>query len=556
MGHHAKHYALVATAAVPALLVLAPVLGLVVLALQGDSTSWPHLATYVLPDALRQTALLLAGTAAVAAVAGVGTACLVTSFDFAGRRWLEWALLLPLALPTYIVAYSYMDVLHPIGPVQTAMRALLGIHDVRALVLPDIRSMFGCIMVMGFALYPYVYLSTRAALLMQSAEAIEAARGLGASGSVLLRRVMLPLASPAIGVGLGLVMMEALADIGASEFLGVRTLTVAVYVTWTTRGSVEGAAQIALTMLVLAFTLLAAERALARCRDQGGGAGERIPLRTALSGPAAALAALCCATPLLIGFVVPTLHLLVNAGIRVAEFGLPSQLASWIWNSASLATLATVATVSAGFVIAFCHRQVGGAATMVLVRVSALGYALPGTVLAVGLLGPMAWFDDAVAAALDALGRIATPSLSGSAAALVLAYLLRFLVIPVNTLESAYGRISPSIDDAARSMGAPDHALALRIHLPLLTPATAAAALLVLIECMKELPATLILRPLNVDTLATSVYAEASRGTYEDGAVAALTIALVGLVPVIVLVRGLQAHSGGKQRSGMSLARA
>ena len=546
MEHHAKHRGLFAAAAEPALLVLAPVLGLVVLALRGDGALWPHIAAYVLPDALRQTAMLLAGTAVVAAIAGVGTAWLVTGFSFPGRGWLEWALLLPLAVPTYIVAYSYMDVLHPIGPVQTALRAIAGIAEVRGLVLPDIRSMGGTILVMGFALYPYVYLSTRAALLMQSAEAIEAARGLGASGSVLLRRVTLPIAAPAIGVGLGLVMMEVLADIGASEFLGVRTLTVAVYVTWTTRGWVEGAAQIALAMLALTFALLAFERMQSRRRDKSGGGGERMPLRVALSGGMAGLAALGCAVPLLLGFVVPITHLAVNAAIRVAEFGLPRQLAGWIWNSTLFAALATIVTVAAGFLIAFCHRHLGGKATLVLMRVSALGYALPGTVLAVGLLGPMAWFDDAVAA----VAGVVLPSLSGSAAALVLAYAVRFLAIPVNTLESAYGRIPATIDDAARGLGAGDRALALRVHLPLLTPAAAAAALLVLIECMKELPATLLLRPLNVETLATSIYAEASRGTYEDGAVAALAIVLVGLVPVIVLVRSGQARA--RRRAGAS----
>ena len=550
MEHHTKHRGLFLAATVPALLVLAPVLGLAVLALRGDGALWPHIASYVLPDALRQTAMLLVGTGVLAAVAGVGTAWLVTGFSFPGRGWLEWALLLPLAVPTYIVAYSYMDVLHPIGPVQTALRAILGIAEVRGLVLPDVRSMGGTILVMGFALYPYVYLSARAALLMQPAEAIEAARGLGASGGVLLRRVTLPIAAPAIGVGLGLVMMEVLADIGASEFLGVRTLTVAVYVTWTTRGSVEGAAQIALAMLALTFAVLAFERMQSRLRDKSGG-GERMPLRVTLTGGMAALAALGCAVPLLLGFVVPSTHLIVNAAIRVAEFGLPPQLAAWIWNSALFAAMATVVTVAAGFLIAFCHRHLGGMATLVVMRVSALGYALPGTVLAVGFLGPMAWFDDVVAAVTEVAG-VVLPSLSGSAAALVLAYAVRFLAIPVNTLESAYGRIPATVDDAARGLGAGDRALALRVHMPLLTPAAAAAALLVLIECMKELPATLLLRPLNVETLATSIYAEASRGTYEDGAVAALAIVLVGLAPVIVLVRSARGQARAGRRADAS----
>jgi iron(III) transport system permease protein len=540
MDHIEKHGGLLTLAAVAPFLAVMPVVGLVVLALQGAGHHWAHIIGYVLPDALRQTAVLFAGTAAVTAVVGVGTAWLVTSFVFPWRRLLEWALLLPLAMPTYIVAYSYLDVLHPVGPVQSALRFVLGITEVRGLILPDIRSMTGCILVMGFVLYPYVYVTTRAALLMQSAEAIEAARGLGAGGFTLFRRVTLPIAAPALGVGLGLAMLEVVADIGASEFLGIRTMTVAVYVTWTTRGSVEGAAQIALAMLVITFGLLALERSMARRRDRGGGAGERQPLRVTLRGWTALFAFAACMIPVAVGFLVPALHLVVNAAIRVAEFGLPPSLARWIWNSTMLAAIATAGTILVGFLLAFCHRHIGGVWATAFLRVSSIGYALPGTVLALGLLGPMAWFDNMVATALGWLGIHAGLLLSGSAGALVLAYMLRFLTIPVNTLEAGYGRIPYSVDDAARGLGAPDRALAVRLHVPLLTPSGAAAALLVLIDCMKELPATLLLRPLNVDTLATALYAEASRGTYEDGAVAALAIVLVGMVPVILLVRGLR----------------
>lgn len=554
MDHIEKHGGLLTLAALAPFLAVMPVLGLVVLALQGSGDHWSHIMGYVLPDALRQTAILLAGTAALTAVVGVGTAWLVTSFSFPWRRLLEWALLLPLAMPTYIVAYSYLDVLHPVGPVQSVLRFILGITEVRGLILPDIRSMTGCILVMGFVLYPYVYVTTRAALLMQSAEAIEAARGLGAGGLTLFRRVTLPIAAPALGVGLGLAMLEVVADIGASEFLGIRTMTVAVYVTWTTRGSVEGAAQIALAMLVITFGLLALERGMARRRDRGGGAGERQPLRVALRGWTAGFAFTACMIPIALGFLIPALHLVVNATIRVVEFGLPPALAGWIWNSALLAAIATVGTILVGFLLAFSHRHVGGLWATAFLRVSSIGYALPGTVLALGLLGPMAWFDELVATLLGWLGIHAGLLLSGSAGALVLAYMLRFLTIPVNTLEAGYGRIPYSVDDAARGLGAPDRALAWRLHVPLLTPAGAAAALLVLIDCMKELPATLLLRPLNVDTLATALYAEASRGTYEDGAVAALAIVMVGIVPVVLLVRGLRPQQARRRRDALQAA--
>lgn len=554
MDHMEKHGGLLTLAAVAALLAVMPVVGLIAVALQGAGELWPHIVGHVLPDAVRQTAILLAGTAAVTVAVGVGTAWLVTGFVFPGRRLLEWALLLPLAMPTYIVAYSYLDVLHPVGPVQSALRFMLGITEVRGLMLPDIRSMTGCILIMGIVLYPYVYITTRAALLMQSAEAIEAARGLGAGGLTLFRRVTLPIAAPAIGVGLGLALLEVVADIGASEFLGVRTMTVAVYVTWTTRGSVEGAAQIALAMLVITFGLLALERTMARRRDRAVGAGERQPLRVALGFGKGWLAFAACALPVVLGFGVPALHLVVNAAIRVAEFGMPAALLGWIWNSAMLAAIATVGTILVGFLVAFCHRHIGGLWATAFLRVSAIGYALPGTVLALGLMGPMAWFDEVLATALSWVGVNAGLLLSGSAGALVLAYMLRFLAIPANTLEAGYGRIPYSVDDAARGLGAPDRALAWRLHVPLLTPAGAAAALLVLIECMKELPATLLLRPLNVDTLATAIYAEASRGTYEDGAVAALAIVIVGLVPVILLVRGLRPGRVRRQREPFGVA--
>jgi len=409
---------------------------------------------------------------------------------------------------------------------------------------------------MGFVLYPYVYVTARAALLMQSAEAIEAARGLGAGGLTLFRRVTLPIAAPAIGVGVGLALLEVMADIGASEFLGVRTMTVAVYVTWTTRGSVEGAAQIALALLVVTFGLLALERTMARRRDRGGGAGERQPLRTPLRGWVGWLALAACAVPTGLGFAVPALHLVVNAAIRLVDVGVPPALLGWMWNSALLAAIAMVGTILVGFLLAFCHRHIGGFWASAFLRVSSIGYALPGTVLALGLLGPMAWFDEAVATALGWLGLHAGLLLSGSAGALVLAYMLRFMAIPANTLEAGYGRIPYAMDDAARGLGAPDRALAWRLHVPLLTPAGASAALLVLIDCMKELPATLLLRPLNVDTLATAIYAEASRGTYEDGAVAALAIVLVGLIPVILLVRGMRPRPAGPQAAKLPAATA
>jgi iron(III) transport system permease protein len=299
---------------------------------------------------------------------------------------------------------------------------------------------------------------------------------------------------------------------------------------------VEGAAQIALSMLVFTVALITLERAQAQRKGRGAEAAGQAPSRQPLMGVRGAVAFLACLAPVLLGFAVPALHLVVNAAIRVIEFGLPRDLPLWIWSSTWLAAMATGVTVAAGFAVAFVHRHSGGAVSALLGRIAALGYALPGTVLAVGLLGPMGWLDEGLFWALGA----AAPAVSGSAAALVLAYAVRFMAMPVNTLEAAYARMPAAMDDAARGLGARHRAVAWRVHLPLLAPATAASAILVLIESMKELPATLLLRPLNVETLATAVYAEASRGTYEDGAVAALAIVVVSLLPVMVLVRGLR----------------
>ena len=243
-----------------ALLVLAPVAALVAIAAQGSGDLWPHLLAYVLPDAIRDTAALLVGVGCVTVVVGVGTAWLVATCRFPGRDLFEWALLLPLAVPTYIVAFVYLDVLHPLGPVQTALRALFGISDPRGLSLPDVRSIGGCILLLGFVLYPYVYLAARATFLMQSAPALEVARTLGAGRLATFLRVALPLARPAIAVGTTLALLEALNDIGASEFLGVRTFTVSIYSTWVNRSSLPGAAQIALVMLAAVIALVLLER--------------------------------------------------------------------------------------------------------------------------------------------------------------------------------------------------------------------------------------------------------------------------------------------------------
>ena len=528
-----------AAAAVIALLVLLPVVALLSKALQGDGMLWPHLLQYVLPPALRDTLLLLAGVGLLVIALGTGSAWLVTAYDFPARRVFEWALLLPLAVPTYIMAYAWMDLLHPIGPLQTGLRALLGFDSPQDLRLPDVRSLAGCALVLGFVLYPYVYLTTRAMFLMQSGGLLEAARTLGQGPRAVFLRVAIPLARPAIAVGTALALMEALNDIGASELLGVRTLTVSIYSTWVNRADLAGAAQIALAMLAVVVTLLVIERAARRRQRYAAGAQKtRRMAPQRLAGRQALLVIALLGVPVLFGFLAPAGYLSVRAFERFGFAGFPPGLLQITLDTLQLAAMATVFTLLAALILSYSLRLRPGVIAASSERIATLGYAIPGTVLGIGLLVPLGTADDLLARMVESVtGERAGLLLLGTSVALVVAYCTRFLAVATGGIESGFARIAPSLDQAGRTLGASAGGVLRRIHLPLLRPALAAAALLVFVDCMKELPATLLLRPLNVETLATHVYAEAARGTYEDGAIAALLIILAGLVPVILLSR-------------------
>ncbi len=508
--------------------VVLPVLALAGAAATGSGELWPHLLRYVLPQALLETVLLLGGVGALAVLVGTGTAWLVTCYRFPGRRLLSGALVLPLALPGYVAAYAWLDVMHPAGPVQSALRRALGLTDPRAIPLPEIRSLGGCIMVMAMVLFPYVYLAARAAFRTQGVEILRAGRAAGAGGWLLFRRIGLPMARPAVAAGAALALMETLNDVGAAEFLGVRTLTVSVYVTWLTRYSLEGAAQIALILLGLVAAVVALER-WGRAREAHA-VGTSAPLMPRqLSWPAGLAAMLACALPVVLGFVVPASYLVWAAWRRIAEFGLPPDLFHWVGNSAMLAAMATALALLLALPLAFgARRERKPGMGAVLLKLGMLGYALPGGVAAVGLIIAFGRIDDLAASWAPVV-------LSGSVAAVVMAYVVRFLAIPVSGLDAAYARIRREVDWSAESMGATETRLLWRIHLPLLLPALSAAGLLTFLDAMKELPATLLLRPLNTETLATALYAEAARGTYEEGAVAALALVVVGLAPIILL---------------------
>ncbi|MFV0283789.1 MAG: ABC transporter permease [Castellaniella sp.] len=524
-----------------ALGVLAPVLALIGLAGQGSGAHWGHLLEFVLPGVLVQTLGLLVGVGALAAALGVGAAWLVTAYDFPGRKMLSWALLLPLAVPTYIVAYAYLDILHPLGPIQESVRALLGYASPREFRLPDLRNLSGAIVLLAFVLYPYVYLTTRSMFASQAAHLMEAARLLGHGPWAAFRHVALPLARPAIAVGLCLVLLETLNDIGASEFLGVQTLTVAIYTTWVTRSDLAGAAQIALVALLLVTLLIAIERH-SRRRLRYTGSRRVTPIRPRrLHGLKGWLAILLGLMPVTVGFIAPASYLLALSLERLGTGQGPSAaLIRATGQTLKISALAMIVTLALGLIVVWSRRILPRTRTWwrALPRLVTLGYAVPGTVLAIGLLFSLMAVERGLSAlraasGLDPAGLL----LLGTPAALTLAYVIRFLTIPVGTLEAGLDRIPSSMDQAARLLGENVHGMLRRVHLPLLRPALAASALLIFVDAMKELPATLLLRPLNFDTLATWLYAEAARGTYEEGAIAALGIVAAGLLPVILLAR-------------------
>lgn len=520
-------------------LILVPVLALVWQAAQGSQGLWDHLARHVLPHAIGQTAMLMAGVGIVTAVIGTSMAWLVTAYDFPGRRHLEWALLLPLAVPTYIVAYAYLDLLHPLGPVQSLVRTLLGHDSPRDFRLPDIRSMAGAIGLLSLVLYPYVYLPTRAMFMTQAANLVEVARTLGTSRRRIFWRVALPLARPAIAVGVSLALMETLNDIGASEFLGVRSLTISVYTTWITRSDLPGAAQIALAMLVLVVALISLERWARRHQRYSAGVQRaRSFARQRLSGRTAMAALGFGLIPVLFGFLLPALYLAVEAWKRFQFAGLSDRLLIEARNTFVLSASATVVVLVCGLIVAYTSRVFPQRSMHVVHRLASVGYAMPGTILALGILIVAAsldqWIDRSAQALLGAGTGLV---LIGSGAALGYAYLARFLAISIGSVEAGLTRIPRSYDQSARTLGQGVTGMLRHVHLPLSRTALAAAGLLVFVDCMKELSATLLLRPLNFETLATHLYGEASRGTYEEGAIAAWAIVLVGILPVILLAR-------------------
>jgi iron(III) transport system permease protein len=416
---------------------------------------------------------------------------------------------------------------------------LVGAPTAAAFPMPSVRSLPGAILVMSAVLYPYVYLSTRALFTMQSASLIEAARSLGAKPARIFWRVALPLARPAIALGVSLCLLETLNDIGASEFLGVRTLTLSVMTTWLNRGSLEGAAAIACAMLIVVIALILVEM---RARgNRGFTSSVKRPRAVApktLKGAQAIGALSFCAAPVIVGFIVPATFLSIQAMQRTVRGQIDPMIFDALLMTVLLAGAATIGILLLASTIAASQRLLGTALSRGVARFAALGYAVPGTVLALGLLTPIAFFDNQIANLWRAItGERIGLVLTGSGLAIIIAYHARFLGIAIGAIENGYARISPHLDDAARMLGRSLGGIRRDVHQPLIRPALGTAALLVFVDAMKELPATLLLRPLNVETLATLVYADAARGVFEAGSLAALLIVLIGLGPIMLIAR-------------------
>lgn len=522
-----------------AILVLLPVFALALEAIQGSAGLWAHLFATNLPTAFLETVILLTGVGIIAAVLGTSMAWLVTAYDFRGRGVLEWALLLPLAVPTYIIAYAYLDILHPIGPVQGAVRFVLGYESPRQFRLPDVRSMTGCIILLGFVLYPYVYIPTRAMFLTQSASLIEAARTLGVSRKGIFWRVALPLARPAVAVGVSLALMETLNDVGAAEFLGVRTLTVSIYTTWITRSDLPGAAQLALALLFLVVALVSIERWARRKQRFASNIRHSRGFEPLKARRGQAIWLFClCSLPVVIGFVLPAIYLVVEAIKRIRFAGVSPRLLGEAFNTVALASIATALVLICGMFVAYAVRLFPGSISRWSYRFSTMGYAAPGTVIAIGILVVAGGFDHLVNQFTSHFfGYSAGLLLIGTGAAVIYAYVVRFLAISAGGIDSGLERIPLSLDHASRTLGRGVTQTFCAVHLPLSRTAIVAAGLLVFVDCVKELPATLLLRPLNVETFATHLYGEAARGTYEEASIAALAIVVVGILPVILLAR-------------------
>lgn len=515
-----------------------PILAILISAPEGGMEAIAHLARTVLARYVGNTLALMLLAGGIAALIGTGCAWLVAAARFPGRDVFAWALVLPLAVPAYIAAYVYADLLDFAGPVQTALRAATG-AEAGGYWFPEIRSLYGGAFVLGLVLYPYVYLLARAAFAAQSLCQFRAARSLGATPAKAFWRVALPAARPAIAGGLALVLMEVLADFGVAEYFAIPTFSTGIFRSWLAMGDKQAALKLAAIMLVFVIALIAFE---ARTRGGQTASKDGIAQRedealVTLSPTGKLLATLACALAVLLGFAIPAARLawMASGDTAIAAAG---DLWSYASGSLYLGLLTALVCLATAVLLAFAKARSKSTVAKAAIRTSTLGYALPGALLAVGLLAPLGAFDVGLTRTLrDSFGYTGGLILSGTSVILIYALSVRFLTVAFNTVDGGMSKIPPSLDAAARSLGAKPAKVLGRIYAPLLSPSLAAAAALVLIDTLRELPATLILRPFNLETLATRTYRLASDERLVEASIPALILLAAGLLPVLLLTR-------------------
>lgn len=498
---------------------------------------WQHLAATVLGEYLRNSALLAIGVGTGVLVIGVGCAWLATMCRFPGSRFFEWALLLPLAAPAYLLAYAYTNLLDYFGPVQVTLRQLFGWQTPADYWFPELGGVGGAAAMLAIVLYPYVYLLSRVAFLEQSVCALEASRSMGCNPWRSFWTVALPLARPGIAAGVALALMETLGDFGTVQYFGVVTFTTGIYRTWFSLGDRPAAAQLATVLMGFVLLLIVIERwARSRARYfQATNRYQNLP-RYELGWGRSLFATIACSLPILLGFAIPTGYLAYLTATNASE-----TINSSFWelsrHSLLLAAIAAVATLIFALLLAYGQRlQQGSSSLQWGVRLAAMGYAIPGTVIAVGVLIPLGRFDNAIDGWMRSHFNTSTGLLlSGTIFALIFAYLVRFLALSFNTVESSLSKVRPSLDDAARSLGCDATGTLLRVHVPTIGGGLLASMMLVFVEVMKELPATLVIRPFNFDTLAVRVYQYASDERLIEASAPALALVVAGILPVIFL---------------------
>ncbi|MET0004901.1 MAG: iron ABC transporter permease [Candidatus Thiodiazotropha sp.] len=520
-----------------ALLLAVPVIVVLSYLFEPAGEVWRHLADTVLQDYVINSLLLMVGVAIGVLLLGVSTAWLTSMCQFPGRSVFEWALLLPMAIPAYIIAYTYTGLFDFAGPVQTMIREWTG-WGYGDYWFPEIRSIEGAALMLALVLYPYVYLLSRAAFLGQSICVLDVSRTLGNGPWRTFFTVALPLARPAIVAGLSLALMETLADYGTVQYFGVSTFTTGIFRTWYGLNNAAAAAQLSAMLLLVVFALIILEKiSRKQARYHHTSQRHQALTRFELNARQSVMAFLICSGALLFGFILPAGQLLWWA-LTTAEENLDSRFLNLITHTIVLAGTASLLALMLALLLGYGKRQQKSWSTLFAVRLAGMGYAIPGTVIAIGVMIPFAAFDNVLDSwAREQFGWSTGLLLSGTLIALVFAYLVRFLAVSLQTVEAGLGKIRPTMDEVARSLGTGSGEIVRRVHIPMLKGSLLTALLLVFVDVLKELPATLILRPFNYNTLAVRAYELASDERLADASYAALTIVVVGILPVILLSR-------------------